>query len=177
MPVSSACSETTCMPPHQYGGKSQLGRYWEDKFSSRRSSNEKKSTGRSLSGLCSLPCLLLALKAQWQVPETGHGPHRRSFRVFDKSAKTSQQTSTLCSSGFLEPRTSKIYLLAGPLAQKDHWQVPEPGHGPHRRSFQDLRQIFMSPAQTSTLSSSGFWSTGRRKSMFSRLQQSFPTIC
>eukprot|EP00962_Isochrysis_galbana_P050043 scaffold21498_cov112-Isochrysis_galbana.AAC.2 len=29
------------------------------------------------------PCLLLALKAQWQVPETGHGPHRRSFRVFD----------------------------------------------------------------------------------------------
>eukprot|EP00962_Isochrysis_galbana_P022160 scaffold6587_cov103-Isochrysis_galbana.AAC.5 len=99
------------------GGKSQLGRYWEDKFSSRRSSNEKKSTGRSLSGLCSLPCLLLALKAQWQVPETetGHGPHRRSFKVFDKSAKTSQQTSTVCSSGFLEPRTSKIYLLAGPL--------------------------------------------------------------
>eukprot|EP00962_Isochrysis_galbana_P050232 scaffold21670_cov110-Isochrysis_galbana.AAC.3 len=47
---------------------------------------KKKSTGRSLSGLCSLPCLLLALKAQWQVPETGHGPHRRSFRVFDKSA-------------------------------------------------------------------------------------------
>eukprot|EP00962_Isochrysis_galbana_P005781 scaffold1557_cov108-Isochrysis_galbana.AAC.15 len=80
------------------GGKSQLGRYWEDKFSSRKSSNEKKSTGRSLSGLCSLPCLLLALKAQWQVPETGHGPHRRSFRVFNKSAKTSQQTSTLCSS-------------------------------------------------------------------------------
>eukprot|EP00962_Isochrysis_galbana_P002711 scaffold745_cov113-Isochrysis_galbana.AAC.4 len=39
-----------------------------------RSSNEKKSTGRSLSGLCSLPCLLLALKAQWQVPETGHDP-------------------------------------------------------------------------------------------------------
>eukprot|EP00962_Isochrysis_galbana_P040833 scaffold14854_cov129-Isochrysis_galbana.AAC.12 len=61
------------------GGKSQLGRYWEDKFSSQRSSNEKKSTGRSLSGLCSLPCLLLALKAQWQVPETGHGPHRRNF--------------------------------------------------------------------------------------------------
>eukprot|EP00962_Isochrysis_galbana_P033866 scaffold11400_cov134-Isochrysis_galbana.AAC.6 len=28
-----------------------------------------------------------------------------------------------------------------------------------------------------TLSSSGFWSTGRRKSMFSRSQQSFPTIC
>eukprot|EP00962_Isochrysis_galbana_P001935 scaffold501_cov105-Isochrysis_galbana.AAC.5 len=32
-----------------------------------------------MSGLCSLPCLLLALKAQWQVPETGHGPHRRNF--------------------------------------------------------------------------------------------------
>eukprot|EP00962_Isochrysis_galbana_P016523 scaffold4737_cov105-Isochrysis_galbana.AAC.2 len=47
----------------------------------------------------------------------------------------------MCSSGFLEPRTSKIYLLAGPLAQKGHWQVPETGHGPHRRSFQDLRQI------------------------------------
>eukprot|EP00962_Isochrysis_galbana_P023201 scaffold6974_cov98-Isochrysis_galbana.AAC.2 len=60
--------------------------------------------------------------------------------------------------------------------EKGHWQVPETGHGPHRRSFQDLRQIFMSPAQTSTLSSSGFWSTGRRKSMFSRSQQSFPTI-
>eukprot|EP00962_Isochrysis_galbana_P006813 scaffold1847_cov131-Isochrysis_galbana.AAC.9 len=84
------------------GGKSQLGRYWEDKF--------------SMSGLCSLPCLLLALKAQWQVPETGHGPHRRSFRVFDKSAKTSQQTLTLCSSGFLEPRTSKIYISSrGPI--------------------------------------------------------------
>eukprot|EP00962_Isochrysis_galbana_P011281 scaffold3161_cov118-Isochrysis_galbana.AAC.24 len=115
------------------GGKSQLGRYWEDNFSSRRSSNEKKSTGRSYYAhtyerpvLSSLP-FLLALKAQWQVPETGHGMHRRSFRVFDKSAKTSQQTSTLCSSGFLEPRTSKIenmkiYLLAGPLAQKGHWQ-------------------------------------------------------
>eukprot|EP00962_Isochrysis_galbana_P032321 scaffold10597_cov124-Isochrysis_galbana.AAC.6 len=138
-----------------------------------------ESTSRSLSGLCSLPCLLLALKTQWQVPETGHGPHRRDFRGFDKSAQTSQQTSTLCSSGFLEPRTSKIYLLAGSLAQKGHWKVPETGHGPHRRSFKDLRQICMSPAQTSTLSSSGFWSTGRRKSMFSRSQQqqSFPTIC
>eukprot|EP00962_Isochrysis_galbana_P047124 scaffold19168_cov107-Isochrysis_galbana.AAC.10 len=103
-----------------------------------------------MSGLCSLPCLLLALKAQWQVPETGHGPHRRDVKVFDKSAQTSQQTSTLCSSGFLEPRTSKIYLLAGPLplAQKgySYRQVPETGHGPHRRSFQDLRQIFMTPA-------------------------------
>eukprot|EP00962_Isochrysis_galbana_P052687 scaffold24174_cov127-Isochrysis_galbana.AAC.1 len=117
------------------------------------------------------------MEAQWQVPETGHGPQRRDFKVFDKSAQTLQQTSMLCSSGFLEPRTSKIYLLAGPLAQKGYWQVPETGHGPHRRSFQDLRQIFMSPAQTSTLSSSGFWSTGRRKSMFSRSQQSFPTIC
>eukprot|EP00962_Isochrysis_galbana_P055889 scaffold27703_cov115-Isochrysis_galbana.AAC.1 len=93
------------------------------------------------------------LNGKWQVPETGHGPHRRDFRVFDKFVQTSQQTSTLCSSGFLEPRTSKIYLLAGPLAQKGHWQVPETGHGPHRRSFQDLPQICMSPAQTSTLSS------------------------
>eukprot|EP00962_Isochrysis_galbana_P047580 scaffold19493_cov101-Isochrysis_galbana.AAC.1 len=72
--------------------------------------------------------------------ETGHGPHRRSFRVFDKSAKTSQQTSTLCSSGFLEPRTSKIYLLAGPLAQKGHWQVPETGpRGDDVRAHQAAR--------------------------------------
>eukprot|EP00962_Isochrysis_galbana_P009701 scaffold2703_cov129-Isochrysis_galbana.AAC.6 len=143
----------------------------------RRSSNEKKEHRPLIERpvLSSLP--LLALKAQWQAPETGHGPHRRDVKVFDKSAQTSQQTSTLCSSGFLEPRTSKIYLLAGPLAQKGHWQVPETGHGPHRRSFQDLRQIFMSPAQTSTLSSSGFWITGLRKSMFLRSQQSFPTVC
>eukprot|EP00962_Isochrysis_galbana_P005487 scaffold1487_cov116-Isochrysis_galbana.AAC.26 len=38
------------------------------------------------------------------------------------------------------------------IIAKPQWQVPETGHGPHRRSFQDLRQIFMSPAQTSTYS-------------------------
>eukprot|EP00962_Isochrysis_galbana_P033815 scaffold11380_cov97-Isochrysis_galbana.AAC.1 len=61
-----------------------------------------ESTGRSLIErpvLSSLP--FTGLKAQWQVPETGRGPHRRDFRGFDKSAQTSQQTSTLCSSGFL----------------------------------------------------------------------------
>eukprot|EP00962_Isochrysis_galbana_P053842 scaffold25353_cov112-Isochrysis_galbana.AAC.1 len=30
------------------------------------------------------------------------------------------------------------------LAQKGHWQVPETGHGQHRRSFQDLRQSIKS---------------------------------
>eukprot|EP00962_Isochrysis_galbana_P042596 scaffold15986_cov142-Isochrysis_galbana.AAC.3 len=39
-----------------------------------------ESTQAAHSAACALPCFLLALKAQWQVPETGHGPHRRSFQ-------------------------------------------------------------------------------------------------
>eukprot|EP00962_Isochrysis_galbana_P047033 scaffold19113_cov98-Isochrysis_galbana.AAC.5 len=39
--IDDECPQGTCWRFN--GGKSQLGRYWEDKFSSRRSSNEKKS--------------------------------------------------------------------------------------------------------------------------------------
>eukprot|EP00962_Isochrysis_galbana_P007403 scaffold2003_cov119-Isochrysis_galbana.AAC.2 len=77
---------------------------------------------------------MASARCKRQVPETGHGPHRRDFSQGFRQicADVAADVPTLCSSGFLEPRTSRKYIFSRahwPLAQKRHCLNKEKGWG------------------------------------------------